>query len=460
MRLKEVRILSVSGSVGLGFPEASLREGLARNPDVIGCDGGSTDPGPYYLATGDSNKSRDATKRDLRLMILAGLERGIPVIVGSVGASGNDLALQWTRKIVEDIASESSKHFRCAFIHSEQDKGFIKQVLRSSRLEPLITGSPLATEAEIDGCEHIVGVMGVEPIQKALRAGAQVVLAGRSSDTSIFAALPLMRGLAEGPVWHASKLLESGAGCAEPQTPSDSLLATVRDDEFFVEPMNPSRVCTPLSTAAAYLYENGSLLLYEPTGVIDASQSSYVALNDRAVRVTGSQFTHSSRYTVKLEGAQKVGYRAISIGGIRDPILLPRISELVETVRNRTANRIADMYGSALSRDDYALQFRVYGLNAVMGSYEREDHVTGHEVAMIIDVVAPTQEYASTILKAARADFTHSDFPGRLTVNAGNLAFPYSPPDIDMGAVYRFALNSLVVSADPDEMFPIDLVEL
>jgi hypothetical protein len=35
-------------------------------------------------------------------------------------------------------------------------------------------------------------MMGVEPIQQALRSGAQIVVAGRSSDTSIFAALPLL----------------------------------------------------------------------------------------------------------------------------------------------------------------------------------------------------------------------------------------------------------------------------
>ena len=47
---KEMKILSPSGIVGYGFPEESFKAGIAQKPDLIACDGGSTDPGPYYLA--------------------------------------------------------------------------------------------------------------------------------------------------------------------------------------------------------------------------------------------------------------------------------------------------------------------------------------------------------------------------------------------------------------------------
>ena len=45
-------MLSTSGILGYGFAEESLRRGMEREPQVIGCDGGSTDPGPYYLGAG------------------------------------------------------------------------------------------------------------------------------------------------------------------------------------------------------------------------------------------------------------------------------------------------------------------------------------------------------------------------------------------------------------------------
>ena len=46
------KILSPSGILGYGFPESSFRLGVALKPDLIACDAGSTDPGPYYLGSG------------------------------------------------------------------------------------------------------------------------------------------------------------------------------------------------------------------------------------------------------------------------------------------------------------------------------------------------------------------------------------------------------------------------
>ena len=50
--MPEIRLLSTSGILGYGFPEESLKAGLARKPHMVGCDGGSSDPGPYYLGAG------------------------------------------------------------------------------------------------------------------------------------------------------------------------------------------------------------------------------------------------------------------------------------------------------------------------------------------------------------------------------------------------------------------------
>ena len=82
---KEFRVLSTTAILGYGFPEASFRAGLAKKPDLIGADAGSTDPGPYYLGAGKSFTDRSAVKRDLRFMLKAGVERGIPVVVGTAG---------------------------------------------------------------------------------------------------------------------------------------------------------------------------------------------------------------------------------------------------------------------------------------------------------------------------------------------------------------------------------------
>ena len=69
--MKTLPMLSTSGILGYGYAEESLRIGMARKPQVIGCDGGSTDPGPHYLGAGTTFSSRLAMKRDLRLMLRA-----------------------------------------------------------------------------------------------------------------------------------------------------------------------------------------------------------------------------------------------------------------------------------------------------------------------------------------------------------------------------------------------------
>ena len=50
--MSEFRLISTSGILGYGFPEESLARGVAMGADMIGVDGGSTDPGPHYLGSG------------------------------------------------------------------------------------------------------------------------------------------------------------------------------------------------------------------------------------------------------------------------------------------------------------------------------------------------------------------------------------------------------------------------
>ncbi len=50
---------------------SSLEAGIAKRPHFIGCDAGSTDPGPFSLGTGGTAFPVRAIKRDLRLLLRA-----------------------------------------------------------------------------------------------------------------------------------------------------------------------------------------------------------------------------------------------------------------------------------------------------------------------------------------------------------------------------------------------------
>ncbi len=441
--MQEYRMLSTSGLLGYGFPEASLAAGMAREPHMLGVDGGSTDPGPYYLGSGKCVNSRMAMKRDLRLMLLAARRARIPLVIGSCGGAGGEPHLQAVVTIVREIAREDGLHFRLAVIHSEQDKRWVKEQLAAGRVKALRNVQPL-DDAAIDRATRIVGMMGPEPFQRALDEGAEVVLAGRSSDPAPWAGCATRAGIAPAPSWYAGKMLECGATAALPKG-HDCLLTTVDREGVVIEATNPIRFCTPFSVANHSLHENATPCFHvEPGGLLDTSECRFDAVSDRAVRVSGMTW-QSKPYTVKLEGAELAGYRAITICGTRDPLLVATIDDFLESVRENVRVK-AEAFG--VPPDQYRLVIRSYGANGVMAGWEPVKRTQSHELGFVVEVVAATQETANAVLAIARVQMLHVDFPGRLC-KEGNMAFPYSPSDIETAPAYRFSVFHTVAIPRP-----------
>lgn len=457
--MDEMRVLATAGMVGYGVSEDSLRTALEWKPDVIASDAGSTDPGPADLGGGSFHVPLEACRRDLALMVRAGHAAGVPVIVGSCGGAGAKVHVECFKELVLDIAREEKLHFRLAVIQSEQEKPYLLKKLTENKIHPLGFAPALAA-SDIEESLHIVAVMGAEPIIGALEAGADVVVAGRSTDTSLFSAVPLMRGFPPGPTWHAAKLLECGGASADPPGPADCLFARIRRDHFEVEAPNPARRCTPLTAAAHTLYENPSPYhLVEPSGTMDLTDCTYTAATDRAVAVYGSRFQHASRYTVKLEAAGLAGYRAITIGGIRDPALLAELDDYLERLRRDVHTRVEEIFEGSVGADDYQLIFRSYGRDGVMGALEPERDKVPHEVGLLIVVVADTQAHASEILAVARYLALHNPFADQSGL-VSNMAFSFAPSDIEVGPAYRFTMNHVLELEDPLEPFTTELIEV
>lgn len=455
----EIRVVAASGVCGSGFRVESLEEAMGRKPHFIGCDGGSTDPGPFPLGAGITSFPAVSIKRDLRLMLLAARKAGIPLLLGTAGTAGGEPHLAAVRKIVEDIATEENLKFPMAIIHSEQDKNYLKKRLGEGRIKPL-KPAPDFDAGTIDKAERIVGMMGEEPYLRALDNGAEVIIAGRSSDCAIFAGIPVREGIPAGVAWHAAKILECGAASVEQRKSPDCIMATCRSDHFDVEPLDPDLRCTPQSIASHSLYENADpYYLVESNGTIDLTASHYAALDNRRVRVTGSNFIPAKTYTVKLEGSEKVGYQSIIVGGIRDPFIIRQIDDWVERLHVRVHARVAEVYGDTLGRDDYVFNIRIYGKNGVMGALEPVQEITSHELCLLFEVTAPTQEIASAIASVTRHQALHLPIPEWSGLITG-VACPYNPAYLERGAVYRFCVNHVVEPDDPYEMFPIDYVNV
>ena len=446
--MEELRILAPTPILGYGFPLESFEKGMAKEPHVIAIDAGSTDPGPYYLGASKSFTDKNAVKRDLSIILTAALRKNIPVIVGTAGGCGGNPHLQWTIDIIKKIAQEKTLQFKMCIINAEVEKSQVWEYINKGKLSPLYPAPELKPEV-LNKTTRIVAQMGVEPFIQALEENAQVIVAGRAYDPSVFAALPIRKNYDMGLAIHLGKILECACIASTPGSGSDCMMGYLGKDYFKVEPLNPERKCTTISVAAHTLYEKTNpYVLPGPGGTLNLTNTKFYQESDRVVKVTGSRFIKSDKYTVKLEGVQKLGFRTISIAGTRDPIMINKIDDIISAVKKSVKDNFKDL------NMDYYLDFKVYGKNAVMGNLEPETYIHSHEIGIIIEAVSHDQDTSNTICSFARSTMLHFGYDGRIST-AGNLAFPYSPSDFSAGEVYTFSVYHLVEVDDPCELFKI-----
>jgi len=449
--MNEFRVLAPTAILGYGFPEASFAEGIKRKPHVIAVDAGSTDPGPYYLGSGKSFTDRNAVKRDMEYMIKAGVELGIPVIIGSAGGSGADSHLNWNVDIVLEIAREQRLTFKLGVISAQISNATVLQHFQNGKLKPM-SSVPQITEEQITTSSNIVAQMGCEPFIKALDAGAQVIVAGRAYDPTVFACLAIKKGFDEGLALHMGKILECATIACVPGSGSDCMFGTLRESHFVLEPLSDVRKCTTLSVAAHTLYEKSDpTKLPGPGGTLDLKNCVFEQLTENSVKVSGTKFIPDKEYYIKLEGAAPKGYRTVSVAAASDPIFIEKIDEIVIAVKERVKSNFA-IYKS----NEYFLDFKVYGKNGVMLMEQSHSVVAPTEISIVIEAVAKTQEIANTICSFARSSLLHFGYEGRKST-AGNLAFPFSPSDFEAGEVYNFSVYCLMPSPDPCQYFPVSV---
>lgn len=441
------RILTPTGMLGYGYPVQDFRDCMARGVDAIVVDSGSTDPGPYLLGLGKTLVSEPSYARDLRPMLEAVHEHGVPLFIGSAGGAGTARQVDAMAALIARLACELGIRLRVATIYADVPPAVLHDALADGRVSPNVLGL-LPTSSDVDGTQAMVAQMGAAPFGVVLDQDERVdvVVAGRSYDPSAHAAWCAQYDVDPGIAWHLGKILECGGACCEPK--GGGVLATVYADAFELTPMSPGQSCTPLSVAAHTLYEKSRPdLLPGPGGVLDVTGCTYAAVDDRTVRVRGSRFVPSDGLTLKVEGASIVGQRAVFIGGVRDPILIGQLDAFLDNVRNIVSSLHPD-----LASGEARLDFHVYGRDAVMGSLEPSTTVS-HELGILGQVTAPTQEAASAICTTARIAVLHLPYEDQLAT-AGNLALPLNPLDVPIGPVCEFSVYH-VIDAEGLDLFPI-----
>ena len=447
-----VRVLVPSGALGLGYDQDALERGIANKPDLIAIDGGSTDSGPSYLGRGVSKYARSSTKLEWGGLIDAARRAGCPMVIGTAGTCGASSAVDWLFDNTKEILAERGEHAKLAVIKSDHPAARVSDALASGRVSPL-SPAPDVDDAVLESCSNIVALAGVEQITQALDTGADIVIAGRTTDTAIIAALPIARGVAPGPAWHAAKIGECGALCAtNPQ--SGVIQIDWEADAFTLTPLADGARATPHTVSAHMLYENSDpYLLHEPGGTLDVTAAQYTAVDDTRVTVTGSVWRDANEYTVKLEGARVAGYQTIVLATLRDPHYVAQASLW-------SADIVAKCTAKALERttatqDDFSIEIRLIGKNSVLGDLETK---TGDpvEIGALGIVTAKTQALANEIGKLLNPYLLHH--PLTREEEVPTFAFPFSPAEIDRGPVYEFCLNHVMWLDDPMDAFSLEVL--
>lgn len=451
---KVTRILIPSGVLGLGFDPVALARGVAMQPDAICIDGGSTDSGPYYLGTGSSKYSEAATRGEWQALMLARHSAGVPLILGSCGTCGSDSMVDWMYDITLEIARELGQSLRIARLYSSQSCATILNALQAGRVSSLLPTSDLDNDT-VNDCTNIVALAGAEQITEALASGADIILAGRTTDTAVISALPIHNGADTGGAWHGAKIGECGALCSTQPT-SGVILIDFDAQGFTVQPLATDALCTPHSVSAHMLYENSDPIeLLEPGGALNVSSASYTALDERTVRVSGSVWQAHERYTVKLEGAGLTGYQTSSLVLLRQPDYVANAQLWCDRLHAFLVEQIKDKM--SLSEESYDLEFRLIGVDATLGLREtRQSNPV--EVGVLTLVTAASQALATDIARLCNPFLLH--FPLSSTEALPTFAFPYSPAESERGAVYQFMLNHVLELDAPMDAFKLQLDEV
>ena len=449
-----VRVLIPSGALGLNYDQKALQRGVEARPDIIAIDGGSTDSGPSYLGRGVSKYARSSTKLEWAGLMQARAEANCPLIIGTAGTCGTDQAVDWMVDITREIAAEQGRPLKVAVLRSSQEPNRMAAAFDAGRITPL-PNAPKIDADLVRSCSNIVALAGAEQITQALDTGADIIIAGRTTDTATIAALPLQRGCHPGGAWHGAKIGECGALCAtNPQ--SGVILIDFDEEGFTVTPLADGAHATPHTVSAHMLYENSDpFILYEPGGHLDVTGAQYASVDDRSVRVTGSQWISSTDYTVKLEGARVAGYQTVVMALLRDRHYVAHARAWADDIIKKCSAKARDRLN--LTADDFTIEIRLIGQSASFGPLETRqgDPV---EIGALGIVTAASDETSREIAKLLNPYMLHH--PLTREEEVPTFAFLFSPPEMPRGAAYEFCLNHVLHLDDPMDAFSLTVHDL
>ncbi len=448
--MKSVRILCPTGHLSFTpLEKASFLAGCAEKPDYIIADAGSSDMGPRPLGADTHVSLEDWQRHDLEVMLVEARRLGVPMIVGSASDTGTNRGVDQFVRLIRDIAAEHAlPPFKLAAIYSEVPISELKRRRTGGAVIEGLDGREPASDETLEKTTRAVAVMNADPIVAALKDGADVVIAGRSSDCALFAAPLLLNGFSPAIAYYTGKLMECASFCAEPYMAKESIMGRVEGEAVYLKPLHPAQRCTPASIAGHSMYErNDPFTEHVAGGAVDMSNCRYEQVDERTTKASGAVFRADPVCKVKIEGAGMIGHRRLAIVGIRDPYTVGLIDEAIKWARGK----IEERYGPAGER--YDVFFHRYGENGVMKELERPTNMQARELGVVVEAIAADPKHAEEVCALAARNLFYARLP-QVKGTAGTAAL--MSDEILIGEPgYVWTLNHVLPVADPMELFKI-----
>ncbi len=427
----------------------SFLAGCRLSPYAIVADAGSCDIGPRPLRA-DRHVSLEVHQRhDLEIMLLEARRLGVPMIVGSASDTGTDRGVDQFVGLLRAIAAEHRlAPFRPAAIYSEQKiEDLLDRLARGARIEGL-DGRPDADASTLRRTSRVVAVMNAEPIRRAPREGAEVVIAGRASDCALFAAPLLQAGFSPAIAYYTGKLMECASFACEPYMGKETILGTVEGESVRVRAMHPAQRCTPASLASHAVYERTDPLReHVAGGWIDMSACCYERVDEKSTRASGAVFHPTPTIKVELEGAGRIGERRLVIVGVRDPQTIARIDDAIAWARGKVVERFGP------EGEGYRLFYHRYGRDAVMKELDPDPPAASHELGIVVEAVHDDARIAEEIAALAARNLFYARLSGtKGTVGAAALM---SDEILIREPGYEWTLNHVIEVEDVMELVRI-----
>jgi hypothetical protein len=292
---------------------------------------------------------------------------------------------------------------------------------------------------------------GVHPYIRLLEQGADVIIGGRSSDCAVFAAPAIHHGFPEALSYYLGKVLECASFCAEPYGAKETVLGVITQDDVRVTAMHPDQRCTIASVAGHAMYERSNPFHeYVAGGLLDMTECRYEQVDARTTRITGPRFLRAERFRVKLEGSGKVGERYVGLVGLRDPYSIANVDAVIGWARQQVRERFGDT--------GYELHYTVYGRDGVMGALEPNRERPAHELAILVQGLAPTREIAEEVCLTGTRQMFYARLPD-VKGTAGSVAFPLDEV-MPASPGYRWTVNHTIEVPDGLTLFPTHIEEV